>query len=379
MSALATAELERGLAPDVSSAARGDRDAFARLIAASSGVVCAVALAITRDVAASEDVAQDVFLAAWTGLPRLRDPASFLPWIRQVTRNRARNWIRDRVARRNATDDALATVPDPRPSTEQRLLADEERRAFDDAFAALPEEAREVVTLYYREGASTAQLAQLLGLSEPAVRQRLSRVRAQLREDVLLRLGDTLRKTGPGVALSAAVIALTIAAPGAASAAGIAGATGATAGKAALATKLLSVAGGASLGLFGGLLGVFLGLRPYLRDALDDEESRELIALGYRAALAAVSAAVGYTLTGMLASPMLGIATQLWFGGIMMYLYWWRLPRITARRDAIRVAADPAFARRLRLRRTWGRVAFIGGYVVSTATMISSLGARGWL
>jgi RNA polymerase sigma factor (sigma-70 family) len=373
MTALATTPLEARLAHDVAAATRGDRDAFARLIAASSGVVCAVALAITRDVAASEDVAQDVFLAAWTGLPRLRDPASFLPWIRQVTRFRARTWLRDRVTRR-ATDDELPALSDPAPSGEARLLAEEERRALDEAFAALSEEAREVVTLYYREGASTTQLADLLGVGEAAVRQRLARARAELRAELLPRLGEALRKTGPGAAFSAAVIALTMASPGSAAAATAAG----VAGKAALASKLLSIAGGAGLGLFGGLLGVFLGLRPHLREALDDEERGELRRFGRHAALVIVAAVLGYTLTGVLESAPVGLATQGLFGGGMMILYWWRLPRITARRDAIRVAADASFARRLRVRRTWGRLAFCIGFTVSTYSLLHALSAHGW-
>jgi RNA polymerase sigma factor (sigma-70 family) len=376
MTALATTALEAQLAGDVTSATRGDRDAFTRLIAASSGVVCAVALAITRDVAASEDVAQDVFLAAWTGLPRLRDPASFLPWIRQVTRFRARTWLRDRVPRR-ADDDGLAALPDPAPSGEARLLAEEERRALDEAFAALSEDAREVVTLYYREGASTAQLAALLGVAEAAVRQRLSRTRGELREEVLQRLGETLKKTGPGAAFTAAVLALTMAAPGGAAAA-TATAAG-VAGKIAFASKLASVAGGAGLGLFGGLLGVFLGLRPHLREAIDDDERRELVRFGRHAALVTVAAVLGYALTGVLESVALGLVTQGLFGGAMMVLYWGRLPRITARRDAIRVAADPAFARRLRTRRTWGRLAFGIGYAVSTWTLLHTLISLGWL
>jgi RNA polymerase sigma factor (sigma-70 family) len=374
VTALATTALEARLAGDVTAATRGDRNAFSRLIAASSGVVCAVALAITRDVSASEDVAQEVFLAAWTGLPRLRDPASFLPWIRQVTRFRARTWLRDRAARRD-DDDGLATLPDPAPGGEQRLLAEEERRAFDEAFAALSEEAREVVTLYYREGASTAQLAELLGVAEAAVRQRLSRARVELRAELLQRLGEALRKTGPGAAFSAAVLALTLAAPGSAAAATASGAG--VAGK-AFAGKLLSVAGGAGLGLFGGLLGVFLGLRPRLREAVDDQERRELLRFGRDAALVVVAAVAGYALTGVLESAALGLVTQALFGASMMVLYWWRLPRITARRDAIRVAADAAFARRLRARRTWGRLAFCAGFAVSTWSLLHALSARGW-
>src|SRR4051794_5851125 len=78
----------------VRAAAQGDAEAFARLVDASRTLVCSIALAILRDVEASQDVAQDVFLAAWRDLGKLRNPASFLPWLRQMTRNRAHHVLR---------------------------------------------------------------------------------------------------------------------------------------------------------------------------------------------------------------------------------------------------------------------------------------------
>lgn len=49
-------------------AARGDRDAFARLVDATRNTVASIALAIVRDTELSRDIAQDVFLAAWRDL-----------------------------------------------------------------------------------------------------------------------------------------------------------------------------------------------------------------------------------------------------------------------------------------------------------------------
>ena len=99
-----TANLE----PHVRAAAQGDAEAFARLVDATRTLVCSIALAILRDVEASQDVAQDVFLAAWRDLGKLRNPASFLPWLRQMTRNRAHHVLRGRVRRRRVISDAEA-------------------------------------------------------------------------------------------------------------------------------------------------------------------------------------------------------------------------------------------------------------------------------
>ena len=77
------------MSAQVLAAQAGDREAFAGLVRRWQGAVCAIGLAILRDVAASEDLAQEVFLAAWQGLARLQDPDSFGPWVRQLTRYKA--------------------------------------------------------------------------------------------------------------------------------------------------------------------------------------------------------------------------------------------------------------------------------------------------
>ena len=80
--------------PDVSAAARGNRDAFARLVERHRSAVCSVALAVTGDVALSEDVAQDVFVKAWRDLASLRSSAAFRAWLLETTRNHARDVMR---------------------------------------------------------------------------------------------------------------------------------------------------------------------------------------------------------------------------------------------------------------------------------------------
>ena len=195
---------------EVLAAARGDRDAFGRLIAATKSLVSSIALAETRDLDASRDVAQDVYLQVWNDLRKLRRPSSFLPFLRQVTRQRARR-LSARLRRAVAGDEgerALAAAEEPRCDPGEALLDNEQTRLLREALDALPDEAREMVALYYREGQSAAQVASLLGVSEAAVHQRLSRTRARLREDLLRKTGAVLEVTVPGAAFVAGVVAL---------------------------------------------------------------------------------------------------------------------------------------------------------------------------
>jgi DNA-directed RNA polymerase specialized sigma24 family protein len=78
MAAGATTPLDR----HVAAAAAGDHEAFARVIDGTRGLVSSIVLAIVRDAELSRDVAQEVFVAVWRDLGRLREPTSFLPWLR---------------------------------------------------------------------------------------------------------------------------------------------------------------------------------------------------------------------------------------------------------------------------------------------------------
>ena len=68
-------------------ASQGDQQAYGRIVQGCQNTVTSIALAIVRDVPASEDIAQEAFISAWQQLKKLNNTASFLPWLRQITRN----------------------------------------------------------------------------------------------------------------------------------------------------------------------------------------------------------------------------------------------------------------------------------------------------
>ncbi len=186
---------------DVLAAQRGDREAFTRLVDVTRNLVCSIVVTVMRDIDASEDVAQEVFLAAWQGIRRLRNAASFLPWLRQLARNQAHACLRAQRRRRRRleyADAALARAADPSPAASEDLVSAEEKQVLTDVIDSLPEDAREIVTLYYREDRSARQVAELLDLSEAAVKKRLERARAMVRQALMERFGETLRRTLPG-------------------------------------------------------------------------------------------------------------------------------------------------------------------------------------
>lgn len=366
------------LDPFVQAAARGDRDSFARLVTATSSLVSSIALAIVGEVETSRDVAQEVYLAAWRDLGRLRNPASFLPWLRQIARNQAHLALRGKVRRRRLisdgeADELLASAADPLPGAGEALLAVEEGRRLAEAIESLPDATREVVALYYREGRSARQVGELLGLSEEAVKQRLSRARGRLRESLLEELGDKLAVSRPGLAFTLAVMAA-IASPPAASAAGAAGAASQAAGG-SLVLKLASLVGGAALGALGGAAGILFGTRALLARARDNEERAGL--RRFRAAnllLVALAAAAFPVADHLSPGPWPAVAVFVAFVATLALFQLVWLPRIVGRRLEKERLEDPdRWAAERRRGRRWAIVGWALGLLGGSAGLIAGL------
>lgn len=366
----------------------GDAAAFGRIVTACQNGITAIALAITRDVSASEDIAQDAFLSAWGHLSRLRNPRSFLPWLRQITRNLSYDHLRRRRNERRVDgdlDDILAVVADPAPDQFERLTRMQEEAIAADLIDELPEETREILLIYYREGQSSRQVASLLGMQDAAVRKRLSRARKSLREDLLKRLGEFAAATAPGIAFTSLIVAGLSVSQGAA-AAGIGGAGATMAGKLMVSKSgvfaglfgkvfsrslvgpiltrggagrlLVGAAGGMVFALLFGVSMVFFGVRRHWVSSTDQQERRELAWFGVAGLVvvllftALMGAAVLVQSSVLPALSLVGMMLTL---GVMN-LTW--LPRILARRHEREARRDPRAA--ANNRSVDGRMAWAG-------------------
>jgi RNA polymerase sigma factor (sigma-70 family) len=361
----------------VRAAAGGDRDAFASIVDRTRTLVCSIAMAILRDVEASQDVAQDVFLSAWRDLRKLREPSSFLPWLRQMTRNRAHHVLRSRVRERRVLSDGdadvLLEVATDGNTPAADLIRREDRVRLATAIEALPDDAREVVTLFYREGRSVRQVADLLDMREDAVKQRLARARSRLREAMLEQIGETLRVTAPGAAFTMAVMAATVAMPSTAAAAGM-GLTAKVIGPGLIA-KLAGAVAGASAGFIFGGTAVMFGMRQLTKQARDDEERRQLRRFGVTVMSTVMLAGSGFALFPLLTHYQWPIVLNYFAFTVALFIdYFIWLPKIVARRLALERLEDPVGAARRHRRdqiRCW--VGYLAGAVSGGAATIYSV------
>ncbi|MGT2426255.1 RNA polymerase sigma factor [Amnibacterium kyonggiense] len=155
--------------------------AFGEVVRRHGGPVYAVAYRWLESGADAEEVAQDAFLLLWRKRGRIHlIGESALPWLIVTVKHLAANRRRARL-RRAAHETAAAHEPRFTDVDEDRgEVADLLRRAF----AALPPLDAEVARLCLVEDVTYAAAAERLGLTEGAVRNRLSRARARLRRDL---------------------------------------------------------------------------------------------------------------------------------------------------------------------------------------------------
>ena len=177
----------------------------------------------------------------------MREPAKLRAWLCGIARHRIqKNFERD--GREPAHNAAPLEDAHDSPAVEalpsEQAISREEEAILWRSLEKIPELYREPLILYYREHQSIEHVAVALDLTEDAVKQRLSRGRKLLQDEVQTFVEGALRRTAPGQAFSGAVLAMLPLAAGSAATAGVgAGAKGTAAAKSGfLAAWLLPLA-----------------------------------------------------------------------------------------------------------------------------------------
>jgi len=163
---------------------RGDRDAYGRIVDHYGRRLFGLALMMTRDPSAAEEVAQDAFVRAFQHLDDYDQGRPFYPWISTITVRLAQNWLvaRTRVTTREGTGlDAVAPPIAPGADPLATLITDEGDRQLWESVAALPSGERTSVILYYRQDMSVGDIARALGVTSGTIKTLLFRARARLR------------------------------------------------------------------------------------------------------------------------------------------------------------------------------------------------------
>ena len=187
----------------------GDAERYRELVERHERRVYAVAWSRLGDAALAEEVTQEAFIRAYRRLWLLGDGAKFSGWVNTIARrvainfglrhrrelNKRERWALETFDNSAAENSASEADPLHTPETLRQTLAE------------LPAAHRECLVLFYLEGKSGAEAAAALGISETALRVRLHRARAAMRERLEEKLEHSLIKLGPAKSLVPAVMA----------------------------------------------------------------------------------------------------------------------------------------------------------------------------
>jgi len=163
--------------------AAGDRRAFEELVERHAAAVLRIATAACGDPSTAEDALQQTFLSAYRNASSFRGDASVRTWLLTIARNAAFR-LRAKTDREELLEEPLLTLgidagwgsDDP----EAIAIAAERKETLRAAMSTLSAEDQEVLILRDLEGLRGAEAAEVLGISERALKSRLHRARLRL-------------------------------------------------------------------------------------------------------------------------------------------------------------------------------------------------------
>lgn len=176
------------LAEWVASALKGEETSYQILFHHFKGKVFQICLSFTdgdRDMA--QDLCQDAFILGFKQLRSLREPSKFPVWLGQITYNRCKSYLRERarLAARLSEYERMTKREGPKETIR--------REQIDRIIHALIDKItnpgiRETVTLFYVQGKSTKEIAEIQKIPQSTVTTRLDRFRTKIQRQLMLKI-----------------------------------------------------------------------------------------------------------------------------------------------------------------------------------------------
>lgn len=177
----------------VQAAIRGNGEAFDRLVEKYYKKIYNLAYRFVGDREEANDLAQEIFTAAYKNLKKFRGDAKFSTWLFQIASNRGKNKFkylkrRGHFATRPQTeeeeerDPLKSGIPDYSTNPETLLAGKQIQRLVQKAIDDLDPEHKEIVVLRDIEGFSYEEIARILNLPEGTTKSRLHRARMVVKE-----------------------------------------------------------------------------------------------------------------------------------------------------------------------------------------------------
>jgi len=162
----------------------GDKSSFGILVERYKRSVFKKSLKTTRNFHDAQDLTQDVFAEAYLNLQSLREPAKFGSWLQGITQNLCLMWLR----KKRILSDLEIPLDNLQTEVVEQWLEQEKSENWEfgtELVNNLSDDQKSLLKLFYLDNRSCREIAQQMGASEVAIRQRLRRTRQQLKNDLL--------------------------------------------------------------------------------------------------------------------------------------------------------------------------------------------------
>jgi RNA polymerase sigma-70 factor (ECF subfamily) len=135
----------------------------------------------------AEEVTQEVFVTAWERLPTYRPEGPLRAWLFGIAKHKCQQTYRNRARRAAIDQDALTAIraraQAERPkSPEEHVAQAALATRLHESLRKLPGEDRILLTLWYWKELPVAEIADIMGKTEAAIRKRLTRAQQRLKE-----------------------------------------------------------------------------------------------------------------------------------------------------------------------------------------------------
>ncbi len=179
----------------VAAARMGSQEAVSTLYEKTYSKVYYTVKSMIRDEDAVFDIVQDAYIKAFGHLDSFQGDARFLPWVRQIAVNTARDWLKKKrpmlFTELGSGDEQDTPVEELFPDERSGNLPDqiidqkETKRLIGEIIEELPEDQRVAIGMFYYQEMSVKEIAAAMEVSESAVKSRLMYGRNKIEKKVL--------------------------------------------------------------------------------------------------------------------------------------------------------------------------------------------------
>jgi RNA polymerase sigma-70 factor (ECF subfamily) len=167
--------------PALAMEAKSDPAAFGRLYDHYVQPVYRYLYSRVESVHAAEDLTSQTFIAAYEALPKYRERGQFAAWLFQIARSKMNDHFRR--TRHEVELEAAERIVEREDALGQ-VIQNEELTRLRSLIRKLDSEEQELIRLRYVADLSFAEMAELLGRREEAVKKSLYRLQARLKDQM---------------------------------------------------------------------------------------------------------------------------------------------------------------------------------------------------